>query len=155
MILERGEGARGAWAHTECNWFTGESPAASAMAKKGGMGFWWGRGSKRGSEKINYKLFINDDGAEIHTEWEIKSNTLQTYGKNNIIDKFKDFIEIALSNPYTYKIKTLDVHVNKEIFQPKQYRYLGGITRFDKRKTKIMYNILKHGMRHLITKDLF
>jgi hypothetical protein len=48
MILERGEGARGAWAHTECKWFHGESPAASAMAKKGGMRFWWGRGSKRG-----------------------------------------------------------------------------------------------------------
>jgi hypothetical protein len=25
------------------------------------------------SEKNNYKLFINDDGAEIHTEWEIKN----------------------------------------------------------------------------------
>ena len=67
--------------------------------------------------------------------------------------KFKKFLEIALSNPYTHKIKMLDVHVNKEIYQPKQYRYLGGITRFDKKKTNIIYNILKHGMHHLITKD--
>ncbi len=36
---------------------------------------------------------------------------------------------MALSNPYTHKIKILDVHVNKEIYQPKQYRYLGGIKR--------------------------
>ena len=75
------------------------------------------------SEKDNYKLFIGNVGDEIHTEWKINNNTLQTYGKNNIIDKIKDFIEIALSNPYTYKIKVLDVHVNKEIYQPKQYRY--------------------------------
>ena len=39
------------------------------------------------SEKDNYKLFINDDGTKIHTEWEIINHTLQTYGKNNIIDK--------------------------------------------------------------------
>jgi hypothetical protein len=31
--------------------------------------------------------------------------------KNNIIDNIKDFIEIALSNPYTHKIKILDIHV--------------------------------------------
>ena len=36
---------------------------------------------------------------------------------------------MTLSNPYTHKIKILDVHVNKEIYQPKQYRYLGGIHR--------------------------
>ena len=105
------------------------------------------------SKEDNYKLFINDTGAEIHTVWKINNHTLQTYGKNNIIDKIKDFLEIALSNPYTYKIKLLDVHVNKEIYQPKQYRYLGGITRFDKRKTKIMYNISEHGIHHLIIKD--
>ncbi len=56
------------------------------------------------SENHNYKLFINDNGAEIHTEWEIKNHTLQTYGKNNIIDKINDFIEIVLTNPYTHKI---------------------------------------------------
>ena len=93
------------------------------------------------SEKNNYELFISDLDIDIHTEWEIKNNTLQTYGKNNIIDKIKDFIEIALSNPYTHKIKILDVHVNKEIYQPKQYRYLGGITRFDKRKKPRLYTI--------------
>ena len=81
------------------------------------------------SEKDNYKLFIGDGNIEIHTLWEINNHTLQTYGKNNIIDKIKDFLEIALSNPYTHKIKVLDVHVNKEIYQPKQYRYLGAIKR--------------------------
>ena len=64
------------------------------------------------SEKDNYKLFIGDTGDEIHTEWKINNSTLQTYGINNIIDKIKDFIELALSNPYTHTIKMLDVHVN-------------------------------------------
>jgi len=88
------------------------------------------------SEKDNYKLFIGDTGVEIHTEWQIHNYTLQTYGKNNIIDKIKEFIEMALSNPYTHKIKILDVHVNKEIYQPKQYRYLGGLKRYDVKKNK-------------------
>jgi hypothetical protein len=57
------------------------------------------------------------------------NSTLQTYGKNNIIDKIKEFIDIILRQPYTHKIKILDVHVNREIYQPKQYRYLGGIKR--------------------------
>ena len=82
----------------------------------------------------NSKVFISETGAEILTEWKIKNNTLQTYGKNNIIDKIKDFIELTLTNPYTHKIKVLDVHVNKEIYQPKQYRYLGGIKKFDLKK---------------------
>jgi hypothetical protein len=30
----------------------------------------------------------------------------------------------------------LDVHVNKEIYQPKQYRYLGGLKRYDLKKNK-------------------
>ena len=81
-------------------------------------------------------MFIGDTGDEIHTEWKINNSTLQTYGKNNIIDKIKDFIELALSNPYTHKIKMLDVHVNKEIYQPKQYRYLGGLKRYDLKKNK-------------------
>ncbi len=42
-----------------------------------------------------------------------------------------DFIESTLYYSYTYKIKVLDVHVNEEICQPKQYRYLGGVTRFN------------------------
>ena len=65
------------------------------------------------SEKPNYKLFINNVGENIHTLWEIKQSTLQSYGKNNIINEIKHFIELALNNPYTYKIKVLDVHVNK------------------------------------------
>ena len=68
--------------------------------------------------------------------WEIKQSTLQSYGRNNISKEIKHFIEIALNNPYTYKIKVLDVHVNKEIYQPKQYRFLGGVTRYDKLKNK-------------------
>jgi hypothetical protein len=36
---------------------------------------------------------------------------------------------VVLKEPYTHKIKILDVHVNKEIYQPKQYRYLGGVIR--------------------------
>ena len=43
--------------------------------------------------------------------------------------KIKEFIDIILRQPYTHKIKILDVHVNREIYQPKQYRYLGGINR--------------------------
>ena len=68
-------------------------------------------------------------GDDIHTEWVIKNSTLQTYGKNDIIDKIKEFIDVVLKEPYTHKIKILDVHVNREIYQPKQYRYLGGIHR--------------------------
>ncbi len=61
---------------------------------------------------------------------------------------------MSLSNPYTCKIKILDVHVNKTIYQPKRYRYLGGLKRHDFKKIKIMYNVSKHGMHHLITKVL-
>ncbi len=42
-------------------------------------------------EEEKYELFIGDLGGEIHTEWKINNNTLQTYGKNNIIDKIKKF----------------------------------------------------------------
>ena len=84
----------------------------------------------------NYQLFISDLGAEIHTEWTINQCTLQAYGKNNIIEEIRSFIESSLQNSYTHKIEILDVHVNKEIYQPKQYRYLGGIARFDTKKFK-------------------
>jgi hypothetical protein len=50
-----------------------------------------------------YELFIGDLGGEIHTEWRINNSTLQTYGKNNIIDKIKEFIDIILRQPYTQK----------------------------------------------------
>ena len=56
------------------------------------------------SEKNNYKLFIGDANTEIHTEWEIMNSTLQTYGKNNIIDKIKEFIDTLFKEPYTHKI---------------------------------------------------
>jgi hypothetical protein len=79
---------------------------------------------------------ISDLGSDIHTEWVIKNSTLQTYGKNNIIDKIKDFIDVVLKETYTHKIKILDVHVNKEIYQPKQYRYLGGEIRIDRKKNQ-------------------
>jgi len=81
-------------------------------------------------------LFISDLGAEIHTEWKINQCTLQAYGKNNIIEEIRNFIEISLQNSYTHKIEILDVHVNKEIYQPKQYRYLGGLQRYDIKKNK-------------------
>ena len=63
---------------------------------------------------------------------------------------------MTLDNPYTHKIKILDVHVNKEIYQPKQYRYLGGIkiTKYDKNDYKDYIQFLKHGMHHLIIKVL-
>jgi hypothetical protein len=81
-----------------------------------------------------YELFISDSGSDIHAVRVIKNSTLQTYGKNNIIDKIKDFIDVVLKEPYTHKIKILDVHVNREIYQPKQYRYLGGVIRIDRKK---------------------
>ncbi len=39
----------------------------------------------------------------------------------------KYLIETVIGNAYTHKMKILDAHVNKEGYQPKQYRYLGGI----------------------------
>jgi hypothetical protein len=50
---------------------------------------------------------------------------IQAYGKTTIIDEIKEFIDVSMSASYTYKIKTLYLHANKEIYQPKQYRYLG------------------------------
>jgi hypothetical protein len=97
------------------------------------------------SDETNYKLFKSELGDDIHTLWLIKQITLQTHGKNNIIEEIRQYIETALSNPYTHKIEILDVHVNKEIYQPKQYRFLGGIRRFDTKKN--------HGTRHSIIKD--
>ena len=88
------------------------------------------------SDKPNYELFKSDLGADIHTEWKINQFTLQAYGKNNIIEEIRQFIETSLNNPYTHKIEILDVHVNKEIYQPKQYRFLGGIRRYDTKKSK-------------------
>jgi hypothetical protein len=37
------------------------------------------------------------------------------------------YIMYVIGNTYTHKMKILDVHINKEIYQPKQYRYLGGV----------------------------
>ena len=89
------------------------------------------------SKKSNYQLFKHEDWkTDVHTLWEIKQYTLQAYGKNKIIDEIHEFLEGALNNPYTHKIEIIDVHVNKEIYQPKQYRYLGALSRFDKKKNK-------------------
>ena len=76
---------------------------------------------------------MNNLGEDVHTLWFIKQCTLQSYGKNNIINEIKEFIDFTFKQPYTYKVKILDVHVNKEIYQPKQYRYLGGIIRYSEK----------------------
>jgi hypothetical protein len=68
--------------------------------------------------------------------WELKNSTIQAYGKTNIIDEIKSFIDVTMSASYTYKIKILDVHVNKEIYQPKQYRYLGAKKSYDVKNHK-------------------
>ena len=81
----------------------------------------------------NYKLFVNNLGEDVHTLWYIKQCTLQSYGKNNIINEIKEFVDFTFKQPYTYKIKILDVHVNKEVYEPKQYRYLGGIIRYSEK----------------------
>ena len=83
--------------------------------------------SKPTEKKDNYELFKDKEGIETHTIWEIKNSSLHIYGKNNIIEEIKYFIQTIIDNAYTHKIKILDVHVNKEVYQPKQYRYLGAI----------------------------
>ena len=75
-------------------------------------------------------------GTYILVRWELKNSTIQAYGKTNIIDEIKSFIDVTMSASYTYKIKILDVHVNKEIYQPKQYRYLGAKKSYDAMKHK-------------------
>ena len=84
----------------------------------------------------NYELFTYDIEGDIHTVWNIGQNTVQTYGKNNIIDEIKKYIDVILDHPYTHKIEILDVHVNKEIYQPKQYRYEGGLRRETKKSVE-------------------
>ena len=54
--------------------------------------------------KDRYKLFISDLGSDIHTVWGIKISTLQTYGKNNIFDKIKEFIDVV-KNHINTKLK--------------------------------------------------
>ena len=71
-------------------------------------------------KKDNYELFIDNEGIKTHTIWEIKNSTLHIYGKNTIIEEMKNFIDTVIYNAYTHKIKILDVHVNKEVYQPKQ-----------------------------------
>jgi hypothetical protein len=80
-------------------------------------------------------------GTYILVRWELQNSTIQAYGKTNIIDEIKSFIDVTMSASYTYKIKILDVHVNKEIYQPKQYRYLGAKKSYDalKHKSYIKY----------------
>ena len=71
-------------------------------------------------EKDNYEIFTNNEAIKKYTVWEIKNSTLHIYGKNTIIEEMKYFIETVIGNTYTHKIKILDVHVNKEVYQPKQ-----------------------------------
>jgi hypothetical protein len=78
-------------------------------------------------EKDNYAVFTDNEGIKTHTIWEIKHSTLHIYGKNTIIEEMKYFIDTVIGNAYTHKMKILDVHVNKEVYQPKQYRYLGAV----------------------------
>ena len=78
-------------------------------------------------EKDNYEIFTNNEAITKYTIWEIKNSTLHIYGKNTIIEEMKYFIDTVIYNAYTHKMKRLDVHVNKEVYQPKQYRYLGGV----------------------------
>ncbi len=79
---------------------------------------WYIIGNPSEASEDMYELFISDSGSNIHTVRVIKNSTLQTYGKNNIIDKIKEFIDVVL----------------REIYQPKQYRYLGGVIRIDRKK---------------------
>ena len=99
----------------------------------------WNIIDKATPEHKHYKLFINSINEEIHTLWRIEHSTLQSYGKKNIINEIQQFIELILKNTYTHKIKILDVHVNKEIYQPKQYRYLGGRRSLNKKEGYIKY----------------
>jgi hypothetical protein len=85
----------------------------------------WFNISEPTEEKDNYEVFTDNEGIKKHTIWEIKNSTLHIYGKNTIIEEMKNFIDTVIYNAYTHKIKILDVHVNKEVYQPKQYRYLG------------------------------
>jgi hypothetical protein len=55
-----------------------------------------------------------------------------TGGKNGFLIEGSEHLKESTD----IKIEILDVHVNKDIYQPKQYRYLGGITRFDKKKNQ-------------------
>ena len=75
-------------------------------------------------------------GNYVMVRWEINNSTIQAYGKTKIIDEIKSFIDVIMSASYTYKIEILDVHVNKEIYQPKQYRYLGAKISYDGKKHK-------------------
>ena len=76
-------------------------------------------------KKDNYEVFIDNEGIKTHSIWEIKNSTLHIYGKNTIIEEMKYFIDTVIYNAYTHKIKILDFHDNKEVYQPTQYRYLG------------------------------
>jgi hypothetical protein len=82
----------------------------------------------------NTGLITLSDGSVVMTQWKINQVTLQAYGKNNILDEIKEFIDVTMREIYVYKIEILDVHVNREIYQPKQYRYLGAENYYDKKK---------------------
>ncbi len=80
----------------------------------------------------NTGLITLSDGSVVMTQWKNNQVTLQAYGKYNILDEFKEFIDATMREIYVYKIEILDVHVNREIYQPRQYRYLGAENNYDK-----------------------
>ena len=56
--------------------------------------------------------------------------------KKNVFVKIEKLIENTQRNPFTRKIEILDVHVNKGIYKPKQYRYSGVLERYYENKIK-------------------
>jgi hypothetical protein len=53
--------------------------------------------------------------------------TIQVNGKSNIQNKVKEYIEVTLDHQYIYKLSIKEMHVNKELYQQKQYRCIGGV----------------------------
>ena len=82
----------------------------------------------------NTDFLTLNDGSVVVTQWKINQVTIQVYGKKNIIDEIKDFIDVTMSEIYVQKIEILDVHVNREIYQPQQYRYLGAERNYNVKK---------------------
>jgi hypothetical protein len=75
----------------------------------------------------NVRFFTNNVGQEIATTWKMSHGTIHVNDKSNIQDKVKEYIEVTLDHQYIYKVSIEEIHVNKEIYQPKQYRYIGGV----------------------------
>jgi hypothetical protein len=48
----------------------------------------------------NTDLLTLNDGSVVVTQWKINQVTIQVYGKKNIIDEIKDFIDVTMSEIY-------------------------------------------------------